>query len=86
MVDETTFKVLDRQKKGKWHLGYHWVYYSPLERLVLFDYQSSRGKQEPMKCLENYKGYLQTDGYGSYDQFKKNEKACRSSFSGYCDA
>ena len=69
MVDETTFKVMDKLKKGKAHLGYHWVYFSPLERLVFFDYQSSRKKEEPMKCLKNYQGYLQTDGYAAYDQF-----------------
>ena len=69
MVDETTFKVMDKLKKGKAHLGYHWVYFSPLERLVFFDYQSSRKKEEPMKCLKNYQGYLQTDGYAAYKQF-----------------
>ena len=69
-ADETTIKVMDRQKKGKTHLGYHWVYFSPIERLVLFDYQSSRRKEEPFKCLENFQGYLQTDGYKGYNQFK----------------
>lgn len=73
MVDETTIKVMDRQKKGKTHLGYHWVYFSPIERLVLFDYQPSRKKEEPFKCLENFQGYLQTDGYAAYDQFKNTK-------------
>ncbi|MEM6269465.1 MAG: IS66 family transposase, partial [Bacteroidota bacterium] len=71
-VDETTIKVLDRQKnkqKKNVHLGYFWVYHSPLQRLVLFDYQPSRRKEEPVKCLKNYQGYLQTDGYAAYNQF-----------------
>ena len=29
MADETTIHVLDRNKKGKTHLGYYWVYFSP---------------------------------------------------------
>ena len=28
-VDETPIPVLDKNKKGKTHSGYHWVYYSP---------------------------------------------------------
>jgi len=26
-----------------------------------------------MKCLENYQGYLQTDGYAAYNQFARKE-------------
>jgi len=73
MVDETTFKVLDRLKKGKAHLGYQWVFYSPIKRLVLFEYHSSRKKEHPNMTLENYQGYLQVDGYAGYEQFKKKE-------------
>lgn len=70
MADETTIKVLDRKVKGKAHLGYHWAYFSPIKKLVLFDYQPSRKKEEPLKCLANFQGYLQTDGYPGYDQFE----------------
>jgi len=69
-VDETTLKVLDRTKDKNVHLGYFWVYHSPIRRLVMFDYQPSRKKEEPVKCLQNYQGYLQTDGYQAYYQFK----------------
>lgn len=67
--DETTIKVLDRDKKGKTHLGYYWVYRAPLENLVLFDYQQGRGGAGPKELLKNFKGYLQTDGYDVYDYF-----------------
>ena len=30
-VDETPIAVLDKNKKGKTHRGYHWIYHSPLE-------------------------------------------------------
>jgi hypothetical protein len=55
--------VLDKQKKGKTHQGYHWVYYSPEEQLVLFDYQKGRSREDPKELLKGYQGYLQTDGY-----------------------
>jgi transposase len=69
-ADETPIAVLDKQKKGDTHQGYHWVYYSPEQRLVLFDYQQGRGKDGPAKLLKDYKGYLQTDGYAAYEQFE----------------
>jgi hypothetical protein len=71
--DETPIAVLDKQKKGDTHQGYHWVYYSPEQRLVLFDYQPGRSKEGPAKLLKDYKGYLQTDGYAAYDQFEERE-------------
>lgn len=71
--DETTIKVLDKDKKGKTHLGYYWVYRAPLENLVLFDYRPGRGREGPSEILKNYKGYLQTDGYDVYDDFGNRE-------------
>ncbi len=49
-VDETPIQVLDKQKKGKTHRGYHWVYYSPLEKTVFFDYQHGRSREVPQNC------------------------------------
>ncbi len=66
-VDETPIQVLDRTKKGKTHRGYHWLYHSPLEKSVLFDYQIGRSREGPSLLLKNYNGYLQTDGYIVYD-------------------
>ena len=62
-VDETPIPVLDKQKKGKTHRGYHWIYHSPLEKTVLFDYNRGRSREGPAKLLGDFKGYLQTDGY-----------------------
>ena len=62
-ADETTTKVLDKNKKGKTHLGYYWAYHAPLHAAVVFDYQKGRGTDAVRGFLENYKGYLQTDGY-----------------------
>lgn len=69
MVDETTIKVLQSEKKGTTHLGYYWVYKSPHKNLVLIDYQKGRGKEGPLTMLCDFKGHLQSDGYGVYDSF-----------------
>ena len=70
-VDETPIKVLDRDKKGKTHQGYYWVYNAPMQNAVFYHYCKGRGREGPMKLLENYKGYLQTDGYSVYEWFAK---------------
>jgi len=45
MADETPIPVLTKDKPGSTHKGYHWVYYNPVRRLVLFDYRKSRGRE-----------------------------------------
>jgi transposase len=62
MADETPIPVLTEDKPGATHRGYHWVYYDPVRKIVVFDYQESRGREGPKKFLENFSGYLQTDG------------------------
>lgn len=69
--DESPIKVLDKDKKGTTHRGYHWVYHAPVERLVLFDYREGRGREGPREILKNFTGYLQTDGYAVYEEFDK---------------
>ena len=76
-ADESPIKVLDKDKKstsaGSVHRGYYWVYHNSIEGLVLFDYREGRGREGPVEVLENFKGYLQTDGYAVYDYFKDKE-------------
>lgn len=72
-VDETPLKVLDKDKKGKSHHGFHWVYHAPMQHAVFFDYQKGRGREGPKELLKNFKGYLQTDGYNVYDWFGKQK-------------
>lgn len=73
-ADETTTKVLDKEKKKKTHLGYYWVYHAPIAKLAAFDYQKGRGKDAPREFLENYEGILQTDGYNVYKQYYDKEQ------------
>jgi len=72
-VDETTIKVLDKQKIGKTHLGYYWVYYAVLQKVLIFNYQKGRGEKAPESMLGDFKGYLQTDGYAVYNKYAKKE-------------
>lgn len=72
-ADETPTRVLDKNKKGKCHLGYYWVYHAPLKKMVVFDYQRSRNKDAPKRILDDFKGYLQTDGYAVYNQYSQSK-------------
>lgn len=69
-ADETPLAVLDKDHPGATHQGYHWVYHSPPEKLVCFDYQKGRGKEGPHNFLKGFKGILQTDGYSVYGTFE----------------
>ena len=71
-VDESPIKVLDKSKKGQPHKGWHWLYLSGDQKLVLFDYQKGRNRDGPRKLLKDYKGYLQTDGLSVYEIFENN--------------
>lgn len=73
-VDETPIKVLDSDKKGAAHQGYYWVYHAPLDGTVLFDYSPTRGGIAAVPMLGNFKGYLQTDGYGVYEKYGKKKE------------
>jgi transposase len=72
-VDESRIKVLESLKKGACHQGWYWVYHSPIEKTVLFDYQPTRGAPAPKRLLDDFTGYLQTDGYGVYDKIAQRE-------------
>jgi transposase len=65
-ADETPIMVLTRDKKGKTHRGYLWVYHDPIRRLVLFDYRESRSHKGPSDFLKDFRGTLQVDGYEGY--------------------
>jgi transposase len=73
MADETPIPVLTKDKPGSTHKGYHWVYYSPLDKLVCFDYRKGRGREGPEEFLDGFRGTLQSDGYQAYNEFEKRE-------------
>jgi transposase len=66
--DETRLQVL---KSDKAPTADHWMWVRaagpPGRRIVLFDYDASRGGAVPVRLLEGYQGVLVTDGYAAYD-------------------
>lgn len=68
-IDETRIQVL--KEPGKSPSSHKWMWVSrggpPDSPVVLFDYDPSRGKGVPLRLLEGFKGYLQSDGYAGYD-------------------
>lgn len=70
-ADETPIKVLDSDKKNATHQGYFWVYHDPIDQIILFDYQPTRGYAATQDILGDFKGYLQSDGYAVYEKIAK---------------
>ena len=66
-MDETTVQVL---KSDKAPSADHWMWVRasapPGKRLVLYDYDPSRGGAIPTRLLEGFDGTLLTDGYEAY--------------------
>jgi transposase len=65
--DETRLQVL---KSDKAPTADHWIWVRaagpPGRRIVLFDYDASRGGAVPLRLLQGYRGILLTDGYKPY--------------------
>jgi transposase len=67
MADETPIPVLSEDKPGATHRGFYWVYYDPVNKLTVFDYRQTRGREGPKSFLNGFSGYLQSDGYNAYE-------------------
>lgn len=73
--DETTVQVLKEAGKSPQSKSYMWVRarHGPIGALpeirpiVLFSYDPTRLGEVPKRLLEDFKGYLQVDGYAGYD-------------------
>lgn len=68
-MDETTVQVLKEEGRRAQAKSFMWVRRggAPGQRIILFDYAASRAGAVPMRLLDEYKGYLQSDAYGGYD-------------------
>jgi transposase len=64
-VDETPIRYLDPDIKGKSQPGWLWTYSHP-QGDVIFEWNISRSREGPRQFLKDFKGKLQTDGYGVY--------------------
>jgi len=66
-ADETPVRVLDPTRDTT-RQGYFWVYIGDDGHpYTVFDYRDSRSRDGPAKILKDFRGYLQTDAYGSYE-------------------
>ena len=68
-ADETPLQVMDEPNRQNTSTSYMWVYKNqqPDKKIIVFDYRETRQAQWPKEVLNEFKGYLQTDGYKGYD-------------------
>lgn len=67
-MDETPVQVLKEPGKSAPSKSYLWLQRGgpPDTPVILFDYDPGRGAEVPLRLLEGFQGYLQTDGYAGY--------------------
>ena len=69
-MDETTVQVLKEEDRAAEAKSRMWVRRGgpPKAPIILFDYDPSRAGAVALRLLEDYKGFLQTDGYSAYEK------------------
>lgn len=73
-VDESTIPILDKDKPGAAKKGYFWVVRSPEQQQLFFHYdKGSRAQYVVVELLKDFKGAIQSDGYGAYGVYEKKE-------------
>jgi transposase len=75
-MDESRYQVLKEAGKTPQSQSYIWVQRGgpPDSPVILYDYDPSRSQSVPMRLLDGFKGYLQTDAYEGYGQVcRENE-------------
>jgi transposase len=72
-MDETRVQVLKEPDKDPASNSYMWVQTGgpPGQSVVLFDYDPSRSGEVPARLLQDYQGYLMTDGYEGYNKLAR---------------
>jgi transposase len=73
-IDESPFQVLKEPGRSNTSKSYMWVFCGgPLTSpLVLYQYHPTRSGQVVQDILEDYMGYVQSDGYSGYDHLSRN--------------
>ncbi len=68
-MDETPVQVLKEPGKRAQSKSYLWLQRGgpPEQPVILYDYDPGRGAGVPLRLLEGFRGYLQTDGYDGYN-------------------
>ncbi len=78
-ADETRIKVLKEPRRSVLSDKYMWVTLGgpPDKPAILFEYDPSRSQEVPLRLLDGFSGYLQTDGYAGYDAVCKKQNLIR---------
>ena len=69
-ADETVLQVLHEKGKTAQSKSYMWLYMTGAaeeRQIVLYEYQPGRSGNYPAAFLQDFHGYLQTDGYDGYN-------------------
>ncbi len=79
-ADEIRTRVIKESNKSINSDKYMWVSLggTPGQPSVLFEYYPSRSKEIHLRLFEGFSGYLQTDGYASYNVVCKHEGIIRA--------
>jgi hypothetical protein len=74
-VDETEVQVLKENGRKAQTKSWMIVRSTPCgtKKIILFDYSTSRSSEVMKNLFPGYKGFLQSDGLNSYDQFSNAE-------------
>jgi transposase len=71
-VDESSIKVLTKNKPGSAHRGQMWVAHAPIPKAVLYHYDPNRSEKAGANFLANFQGeYIQSDGYVVYENIAR---------------
>src|SRR6516165_2643130 len=77
-ADETPVSVLDPTRNST-RTGYFWVYVgNGTHPYTVYDYRNSRCRDGPAEILKNFRSYLQTDAYASYESVVLRSSFARS--------
>ena len=72
-IDESTVPVINNEKHRAVR-AYLWVVRAVMKDLVFFHYdKGSRAQKVVIELLHNYKGAVQTDGYGAYSIYENKK-------------
>ena len=75
MADETTVQVLKEEGREATATSYMWLYRnaSHSQPVIIYEYQKGRGSEHPIRFLQDYRGYLQCDGYSAYKKLAREQ-------------
>jgi transposase len=73
-IDETTIPVMDKDRPGATRKGYHWIVRAPEMQKLYFHYdEGSRAQRVAIDILKDFKGAVQSDGYGAYNIYENKK-------------